>query len=145
MYGFDDWDKAKEYAASTGGILYNQLYGDDNYLVYVRGNELTNCTGIYFVAHATQLFFGTCGIAGYKTGWLARNSMGELKEEMSFDEIDEFYGEEFDDLDEAKKYVESSGGILYTQVDGDDGERCYVRGNAFVNRTGMYFVVAPGY
>lgn len=65
--------------------------------------------------------------------------MAELKDEMTFDEIDELEGEVFDDMAKAKEHAGRTGGILYTQVDGDD-DRVYVRGNAFVNRTGMYFV-----
>jgi len=31
--------------------------------------------------------------------------------------------------------------VLYTQVDGDDGDRIYEKGNHLVNRTGIWWVV----
>lgn len=56
----------------------------------------------------------------------------EQRGELSFDV---FYSEE-----EAKRSMAKKGGEIYTQVD-SGMDRAYVRGWAYVNRTGMYAVV----
>ena len=53
------------------------------------------------------------------------------------------------EFDECKEYVAKHGGTFCTQVDCDkytdeEGEpesRCYVEGNRYVNRTGIYGVI----
>lgn len=47
----------------------------------------------------------------------------------------------FDDLRKALSYVKKNGGQIYTQVDSESGDRVYLRGNHFVNRTGQWLVV----
>ncbi len=46
-------------------------------------------------------------------------------------------------VDEAVKLIRKSKQdlVLYTQVDGDSGERLYSRGHHLVNRTGIWWVV----
>jgi len=46
-------------------------------------------------------------------------------------------------LEEAVKIIRKSKHdlVLYTQVDGDSGERLYSRGHHLVNRTGIWWVV----
>lgn len=46
-------------------------------------------------------------------------------------------------LEEAIQLIRQNEGkmVLYTQVDGDDGERVYSKGNHIVNRTGIWWVV----
>lgn len=61
-----------------------------------------------------------------------------------FGEMSRIIGE----LDECRRYIAENGGTLYTQVDcdeytdeeGNKESRCYVEGDAFVNRTGVYGV-----
>ena len=47
----------------------------------------------------------------------------------------------YETLPEALVGMNAFGGILYTQVDGDNGKPYYDRGNRLVNRTGIYAVV----
>ena len=62
-----------------------------------------------------------------------------------FGEESEIIGE----YDECREYVAEHGGTFCTQVDCDeyvdsDGEKaaqCYVEGNRYVNRTGVYGVI----
>jgi len=75
-------------------------------------------------------------------------------EEMTIPESEKLIGEgvfsdfeTFDDLEVAKTFMEAfKRGLsereveVYTQVDSDSGDRVYVRGIHFVNRTGVYLV-----
>ena len=66
-------------------------------------------------------------------------------EVLALDEADEFenfetFTEEEDNLKAAIEFAKKVRGIVYTQVDGDDGSVLYDRGFHVVNRTGVYAV-----
>lgn len=76
-------------------------------------------------------------------------------DELTFDEFDSIkwdFEKQFgldDDrplrpiLQEAFNLIKKNNGkfVLYTQVDGDDGDRIYEKGHHLVNRTGIWWVV----
>lgn len=55
--------------------------------------------------------------------------------------LDRIHADIIGGFDECQAHIKEYGGFLYTQVDGDDNERIYVRGNHWINRTGVYAVI----
>ena len=80
-------------------------------------------------------------------------SQNEYPDELTLDEFDDLgfartkqFGLDDDRpnneiLKDVLDYQNKHGGIIYTQVDGDNGDRIYVKGTQTVNRTGLWEVV----
>jgi hypothetical protein len=68
-----------------------------------------------------------------------------MPDELSLEESDNYdwIGIGYASYEKAKKVADEKGGIVYTQVDTDRKPHyvAYVKGWAFVNRTGWYIVI----
>lgn len=68
--------------------------------------------------------------------------MSKYPEELTLSEADNFsYIKDFENFKKAEEHAKKVGGQVYTQIDNDYGDRVYVKGFRFVNRTGRYIVV----
>jgi len=74
----------------------------------------------------------------------ARCKKTNLPGTMTFDQFDSKVSKSraFESEAAAKKYAKKTGGKLYTQVDGDGGDRVYMKNpDRFYNKTGRFEVI----